>query len=130
MRHNILVALGIAATITGLASSAHAQSALLSNSEAGNFTSSDDSLVEIEGRSLTDDYETFFGEEENSSDISLNNDGVNILNTEPRQGVEINEKVEVLVNEEFAPEINPIFSREAEEYEGLERVEVQYELTE
>lgn len=128
MQRQIVAALGVLATITGLASSAHAQSAGASNSAKGDSTLSDASIVKIESRSVADDYEKFFGEE-NPSNISFNNGGANTLINQPR-GVEINQKVEVLVNEPFAPETNPIFSREAEEYDGLDRVEVQYDLTE
>jgi hypothetical protein len=129
MRYKIITALGVLAAITGLASSAHAQSAVASHSETGNFTLSDASSVEIESRSVADDYETFFGEEENPSANSLNNGGFNTLINEPR-GVEINEELELLVNEPFSPEINPIFSRDAERFDGVDRVEVQYEVTE
>lgn len=129
MRHKMLAALGVLAAITGLASSAHAQPATGTQSQTGKFALSDTSVAEIESRSVADDYETFFGEEENPSASSLNNGGVNTLIDEPR-GVEIDEEVELLVNEPFSPAINPIFSQEAERFDGLDRVEVQYDLTE
>lgn len=129
MRHKILAALGVLAVITGLASSAHAQSAVVSNPETGKFTSSDASVVEIESRSVAEDYKTFFGEG-NPSATSLNNGGADTSADESKGNFEVSDQVELLVNEPFAPEVNPLFSNQAERFDGLDRVEVQYELTE
>ncbi len=128
---NTITTLGVLAATTGLASSVHAQLAVASNSEAGDFTLSGVSLIELESKIVEDDYKSFFAETETTSTISPSNveDYNNFIN--PIGGVwELDERVELLVNVPLSEPINPLFSRQAEALNGIERVEVQVELTE
>jgi hypothetical protein len=59
IRHLLLV-LGTTAVVTGLASTANAQSASPSSSDNRSVTLSGQSLRTVENRSLSDDFQTFF----------------------------------------------------------------------
>lgn len=60
MIRQILLVLGITAAVTGLASTARAQSASPSNVENGSVTLSGQSLRTVENRSINGDFRTFF----------------------------------------------------------------------
>lgn len=60
MIRQTLVILGIGAVVTGLASTAKAQSPSPSSSDNGSVTISGQSLRAVENRSITDDFRNFF----------------------------------------------------------------------
>jgi hypothetical protein len=60
MIRQILLALGTTAVVTGLASTANAQSARPSGSEPSSVTLSGQSLRQVENRSINGDFQNFF----------------------------------------------------------------------
>jgi hypothetical protein len=60
MIRHILLVLGTTAVVTGLASTANAQSASPSSSDNRSVTLSGQSLRTVENRSISDDFQTFF----------------------------------------------------------------------
>lgn len=60
MIRQVLLVLGTTAVVTGLASTANAQSASPSSSDNSSVTLSGQSLRKVENRSISDDFQTFF----------------------------------------------------------------------
>lgn len=132
MKHRIFTILGILAVSTGLASSVHAQSAVVSNPDTASVTLSGESLSGISSRTLDNDLNNFFLE--NSSTIPFSTAGNN-NNLIDRNGtvLPINEDVQLVGNRPLYPSVNPVPWQQNQPlnnqpFNGTERVEVQFNL--
>lgn len=132
MKHRIFTALGLLTVSAGLASSVHAQSAVVSNPDTASVTLSSESLSGISSRTLDNDLNNFFLE--NSSTTPFRT-GANSNNFTARNGAvwRINEDVQLVGNRPIYPSVNPVPWQQNQPINnqplnGPERVEVQFNL--
>lgn len=132
MKHRIFTVLGLLAVSTGLASSVHAQSAVVSNPDNASVTLSGESLDGIRSRTLGDDLNNFFLDDSSTAPLSTVGNNNNFI---ARNGAvwQINEDVQLVVNRPLYPSVNPVPWQENrplnnQPFNGPERVEVQFNL--
>ncbi|MBD2307770.1 hypothetical protein H6G17_20075 [Chroococcidiopsis sp. FACHB-1243] len=130
MKNKIIVGLGILATVTGLAIPIQVEA-------AERVTLSSDAL-NLENKTVEDDYREFFRNRANNpAEISNNfSDRVTISNEkywnylDGDDGIwEITDRVELSVNEPVSPPIFPTLPAARDNrFDGVERVRIKYEL--
>ena len=130
MKNKIIVGLGILATVTGLAIPIQVEA-------AERVTLSSDAL-NLENKTVEDDYREFFRNRANNpAEISNNfSDRVTISNEkywnylDRDDGIwEITDRVELSVNEPVSPPIFPTLPAARDNrFDGVERVGIKYEL--
>jgi hypothetical protein len=132
MKYRIFTVLGLLAVSTGLASSVHAQSAVVSNADNAGVTLSGESLSGIRSRTVGDDLNNFFLD--NSSTIPFSTVGSD-NNFIARNGAiwQINEDVQLVSNRPIYPSVNSVPWEQHQPLNnqplnGPERVEVQFNL--
>lgn len=133
MKHTIITTLGLLAAVTGLSSSVQARP-LVPNAQTGNFSLTKNSVVEVESRTIGDDYQKFFGVK-TSTNIPISNAEANnfFVYADGDDGVwQINDNLRLLVNEPLSPAVNPVsFSQDEASFFGdINRIEVQTNLRE
>lgn len=136
MRHKILTILGALAAITGLASSAHAQSAVAPSSPTGEVTLSGNSLVGLQNRTIRTDFNRFFvgnysttspnrtGSIE-SNNISSNNN----LSLQDPGVLQISDDVQVVSNEPVYHPSTRVPGQQNIPFHNTDRVQVQVDLS-
>ncbi|MEC4815870.1 MAG: hypothetical protein SAK29_21745 [Scytonema sp. PMC 1069.18] len=127
MKTKVLTVLAIAAVITGLGNRVQAQSSV-PNSNTG-YTLSGDSLREVNRRAAEEDYSQFFSVNDSRNTVGTNNNTGTFA--EPgTSGLQINDDLELYVNRRLTAPRNPILNpRPEQQFEGLDRLEVQLDLT-
>ena len=125
----IMTALGLLTAMFSFGGMAQAQPTVVSKSDAGELTLSGNSLRNIERLTVDDDFDEFFLNE-NQAQISLSNAPASARFFTPAQNAwNVSEDVNVMVNEPLAEPVNALpFRQPIERYDGIGRVEVQYEL--
>jgi hypothetical protein len=108
---------------------AQAQPTVVSKSEARELTLSGNSLRNIERLTVDNNFDEFFLNE-NQAEISLSNAPASASYFRPEQDVwNVTEDINVQVNEPLAEPVNALpFRQPIERYDGIGRVEVQYEV--
>ena len=132
MKYRFFTVLGLLAVTTGLASSVHAQSAVVSNPDTANVTLSGESLNGIRSRTLGDDLNHFFLGNSSTTPFRTvgNNNNVIAGNGAVWQ---INEDIQLVGNRPLSPSVNSVPWEQHQPLNnqplnGPERVEVQFNL--
>jgi hypothetical protein len=132
MKHRIFTVLGLLAVSTGLASSVHAQSAVVSNPDTASVTLSGESLSGIRSRTLSNDLNNFVLDNSSTAPSSTVGNNNNFI---ARNGAvwEINEDVQLVGNRPLHPSVNPVPWQQNQPLNnqplnGPERVEIQFNL--
>ena len=140
MKHRSIIALGVLAAITGLASSAHAQPTEASNSRTGartgEFILSGSSLVGINNRTVPNDFNRFFLG--NSSTTAPNSTGTalnsiesnsigsnNNLTTQQPGVLQISDNVQLVSNEPLYSPSTRVPGEQHLPFINIERAQVQ-----
>jgi hypothetical protein len=103
-----------------------AQSPPTQNSNTSEVTLSGDSLTGIETRTAQEDYLGFFSQN-NSANASRNS--VNYMDP-TREVWQISSDVELQVNRRLSPPTSPILNPRPDQFDGVDRVEIQVEVAE
>ena len=132
MKHRIFTVLGLLAVSTGLASSVHAQSAVVSNPDTTNVTLSGESLNGIRSRTIGNDLNNFFLDDSSTTSFSTVGNNNNLID---RNGTvwPINEDVQLVGNRPLYSSVNAVPWEQHQPLNnqplnGPERVEVQFNL--
>lgn len=132
MKYRIFTVLGLLAASTGLASSVHAQSAVVSNPDTANVTLSGESLNGIRSRTLGDELNHFFLDNSSITPFRTMDNNNNFI---ARNGAvwQINEDVQLVGNRPLYPSVNPVPGEQHQPLNnqplnGPERVELQFNL--
>jgi hypothetical protein len=127
MKTKVLTALAIVAAVTGLGDRIQAQSPA-PTSNTGNYTLSGDSLKEVNNRAADNDYSTFFNVNGSANTVRTNNN-LGTFADPGERGLQINDDLELYVNRRLTAPYNPILNpRPEQQFEGLDRLEVQLDL--
>lgn len=131
MSYKIMAALGVMAAIAGLASPAHAQPTVASNSRTGEFTLSSESLVGIRNRTAQNDFNRFFlgnysTTSPNKTATALNSISPNNNLTIQEPGVlQISENVQAVSNEPVYYPSTRVPGEEHLPFINIERTQIQ-----
>jgi hypothetical protein len=127
MIRQILLALGIGAVLTGLASTANAQSSSSSSSDNSGVTLSGQSLRAVENRSAADDFQRFFsGTSQGGQYPEEGNVG---RATQSPSGYSVSDRVDVMFGDTLNPD-TPFTFPNSGEVGDTERVRVQLQVGE